>query len=198
LNLSAYIESGILELYVLDLLDDTERAGVERMLATHQKIRDELTLIQQHFEDYANVNRIEPPLPLRDTIVDSILNLQKEKEMKLDDLPIINQHSDYKNWLRLASGLNLAPLVNGKFEQVLRNDEHILQVFVIAETDIEEETHENEEESFLILAGQCRCTIGNKVKLMGPGDFMKIPLYEPHDVSLVTTQVTAILQRIKI
>ncbi len=197
MDLKSYIDSGVLELYALDLLNETERVEVEDMLSIHKELKDEYELIQKDLENYATVNSIEPPAPLHEIVVDSILNLQKEKAMDLDDLPIINKYSSHINWLKLANNLGEISLTNGKYEKVLRNDDKVLQVFVVTETDIEEETHEQEHESFLVLSGECSCTIASAVNLMGPGDFMEIPLYELHDVKLVSKSVTAILQRIK-
>lgn len=198
LDLKSYINSGILELYALDLLNETERFEVEAMLSLHEELRAEYELIQKDLEKYAVVNSIEPSPPLHEVIVDSILNLQKEKVMDPADLPIINKYSSHINWQKLANSLGEIKLTNGKYEKVLRHDDKVLQVFVVTENDIEEETHEQEYESFLVLSGECSCTIGSDVNLMGPGDFMEIPLHELHDVKLVSKSVTAILQRIKV
>ena len=199
MNLKFYIESGILEQYALGLLPDTEKLNVKRMLNLHVELRDELERIQIAMENYASSRAIKPRSQMRDIVIDSIVNLQKEKIMDINDLPLINKFSDYNNWLGLLATLGEMPLGHdGKFVKVLRADESVTQMLITSSTDIEEEVHSNEHESFLILSGKCKCTISGKERLMGPGEFMSIPLYEPHDVELLSETVIAILQRVKI
>jgi mannose-6-phosphate isomerase-like protein (cupin superfamily) len=198
LNLKPYIESGILELYALNSLPDEEKMGVERMLATYPELRAELNGIERALESYATSRWVKPADHLEKLVIDSLENLAKEKIMDPNDLPLINRFADYKNWLPLFENFEDLSLENGRHVKVLRHDEKVTQMLIVSTTDIEEETHQAEYESFLILSGQCKCTVGDQVRLMGPGDFMEIPLDEVHDVSLVSPKVMAILQHIKI
>jgi mannose-6-phosphate isomerase-like protein (cupin superfamily) len=199
LNLQPYIDSGILELYALDALPDDEKKGVERMLTTYPQLKEELTAIELALENYAVSREITPPNYLEELVIESLLNLEKEKAFDVDDLPLINRFSDYRNWLPLLKSFEELPLASdGRHLKVLRSDEKVTQILIISTTDIEEETHEDEHESFLILEGECKCTVGDKVRLMGAGDYMEIPLYELHDVTLVSKRVVAVLQRIKV
>jgi len=199
LNLKPYIESGILELYALNSLPSEERKGVERMLITYPELREELVAIEIALEKYAKASRVMPPRLLQERVVGSVLNLEKERVMNVQDLPIINRFTDYKNWLRLVESFTELPLgEDGRHMKVLRYDDKVTQILVVSTTDIEEETHEDEYESFLILKGECKCTVGDKVRFMGVGDYMEIPLYELHDVELVSEEVVAILQRVKV
>ena len=59
-NLKAYIESGVLELYVLGDLSPEETLQVEEIASQHQEIRDELAAIELAMEEYAMQNAIEP------------------------------------------------------------------------------------------------------------------------------------------
>ena len=199
MNLQPYIESGILELYALNVLADDEMSGVERMIATYPELKRELEAIELALESYAASRWVKPPNYLEERIVGSILNLEKEKSLYIADLPLINRFSDYRNWLPVVKNFaELSAGEDGKHFEVLRQDEKVIQMLVFSTTDIEEETHTDEQESFLILEGECKCTIGDKVRLMGAGDYMEIPLHELHDVTLVSKQVVAILQRIKV
>ena len=56
----AYIESGILELYVLGQLSATECDEVEAMAAKHPEVKAEITAIELAMEAYAFENAIEP------------------------------------------------------------------------------------------------------------------------------------------
>jgi quercetin dioxygenase-like cupin family protein len=198
LNLKPYIESGILELYVLGVLAIGEKMGVERMISVYPELRIELQSIEEALENYAFSNAIKPNAKLKHTILASIANTKQESEMAVGNLPLINKFTDYKNWLKLMDEVGPITLENGLFLKELRHDEQVMQSFIVAAVNIPEETHALEHESFLILEGQVNCIINGKSNLMGPGDFMAIPLNEPHDVILLSNQVTAILQRVKI
>ncbi|RZK37358.1 MAG: cupin domain-containing protein [Pedobacter sp.] len=199
MNLRAYIDSGVLELYAINSLSEQESKDVEAMLARFPELRKELLSIENALESYAKSRWIAPPSHLEDIVVSSLLNLEKEKAMDLTNLPLINRFSDYKNWLPLVQSFgNLSIGEDGRFVKVLRHDDRVTQMLIVSTTDIEEEVHDDEHESFLILSGDCRCTIGNNERLMKAGDFMDIPLYEEHDVKLVSETVMAILQRVKI
>lgn len=64
-----YIESGILELYVLGQLDATEMAEVEAMAVKFPEVKAELEAIEIALENYAIENAIEPSTDLSDKIL---------------------------------------------------------------------------------------------------------------------------------
>ncbi len=198
MNLKPYIESGILEMYVLGLLAEDEQKGVGRMLLVYPALKAELSAIEEALEIYAQKNAITPNAATGKLTLARIANLQKEKVMALNDLPLINEHSDYQNWLKLKANLKPIILTDGLHTQVLQHTDQVTQMLIVAEVNIPDEVHDLEHESFLILEGQCNCMINGQSTIMGPGDFMAIPLHANHDVALISTQVTAILQRVKI
>lgn len=59
-NLKAYIESGVLELYVLGDLSPEEALQVEDMASQYPEIKDELSAIELAMENYAMENAIDP------------------------------------------------------------------------------------------------------------------------------------------
>ncbi|RZJ82508.1 MAG: cupin domain-containing protein [Flavobacterium sp.] len=197
MNLQPYIASGILELYVLDLLSPDEKLGVERMLKVYPILKQEVLEIENALEHYANANAIQPSKKLENDMLEIVKNLTIEQEISLSQLPVINQHSNYLNWMPLLEQVKPVQLTDGIFNKVLQHNDQITQVLVVSEINIPEEIHEDEHESFLILEGNCECIVNGKSRFMGPGDFMEIPLHEPHDVILKSKQVTAILQRVK-
>lgn len=198
MNLQPYIANGILELYVLDLLSPNEKLGVERMLKVYPELKQEILAIENALEQYANANAIQPSKKLENEILEIVENLTIEQDISFTQLPFINQYSNYLNWMPLVEQVKPVQLIDGIFNKVLQHNNQITQVLVVSEIDIPEEIHEDEHESFLILDGNCECIVNGKSRLMGPGDFMAIPLYDPHDVILKSKQVTAILQRVKV
>jgi anti-sigma-K factor RskA len=78
-----YIESGILELYVLGELSPEERLQVEDMAAKHAAVKAELDDIGQAMTMYADANAIEPDEALRNRVLNSLLtNLADDRNFK--------------------------------------------------------------------------------------------------------------------
>jgi mannose-6-phosphate isomerase-like protein (cupin superfamily) len=84
------------------------------------------------------------------------------------------------------------------FTKVLHQSDKVVQMLVVAATHIGDEVHDESHESFLILRGRCKCTVGNTVRFMEAGDFMTIQLYEHHDLEILTENVVAILQHVAV
>ncbi|WEA03789.1 anti-sigma factor [Mucilaginibacter sp. SJ] len=72
-DLKAYIETGILELYVLGDVTHAEKLQVEELASKHPAIRAELDQIERSMELYAGENAIEPSEHLRSRILGSLL-----------------------------------------------------------------------------------------------------------------------------
>ena len=71
-DLKIYLESGILELYVLGDLSSEEVREVEKMAMQHPEVKSELEAIETALLGYANSNSIAPPAALRDKILNSL------------------------------------------------------------------------------------------------------------------------------
>jgi len=72
-DVKAYIESGILELYVLGDVSPEERAQVELMAAIHPAVKTELVEVEKALELYADENAVEPSEQHRAKTMGSIL-----------------------------------------------------------------------------------------------------------------------------
>ncbi|MGY4535860.1 anti-sigma-K factor RskA [Mucilaginibacter sp. UYNi724] len=72
-NVKAYIESGILELYVMGDTSATEKAQVEEMAAKYPEIRAEITEIEKSMEFYAEEHAVEPSENLRTKVLNSLI-----------------------------------------------------------------------------------------------------------------------------
>ena len=72
-NVQAYIESGILELYVLGNTTPGEKLQVEEMMAAHQTVRAEVDEIERSLEVYAHKNAVEPAENQRTRILNSLV-----------------------------------------------------------------------------------------------------------------------------
>ncbi len=72
-NVQAYIESGILELYVLGNVTPEEKLQVEEMMAAYQHVRAEVDEIERALEVYAHKNAVEPAADNRTHILNSLV-----------------------------------------------------------------------------------------------------------------------------
>ena len=120
-DLKAYIETGILELYVLGDVAPDEKRQVEEMASKYPEIKAELDEIERSMELYAQENAIEPSENLRDRVLGSLLiNLgddrnfskahpQKDNETDEEDddnivtLPVQKKESGFYKYAFAAS-----------------------------------------------------------------------------------------------
>jgi anti-sigma-K factor RskA len=106
-DVKAYIESGILELYVLGDISAEEKLQVEDMAAKYPDVRAEITDIERSMEIYAGEHAVEPSEKLRQRVLGSLLvnlgddrNFSKAVTHQDDDnvatLPLARVNSFYK------------------------------------------------------------------------------------------------------
>lgn len=76
MNIQEYIESGILESYLLGATNPAETAEVERLAEEYPAIQMELMALQGTLENYALQFQQEPPVALKDRVMEAI---HKEK-----------------------------------------------------------------------------------------------------------------------
>lgn len=72
MDLKTYIESGILELYVLGQLSSEEEKEVQDMQAKHIEIQREIHEISLSLEKYAQLNAIKAPAQVADRIFENL------------------------------------------------------------------------------------------------------------------------------
>ena len=105
-DLKSYIESGILELYVLGDVTPDEKLQVEEMASKHPAIKAELDEIERSMELYAESNAVEPSEHLRGKVLNSLLtnfgddstftSTTKEIENNVITMPVARTNSFYK------------------------------------------------------------------------------------------------------
>lgn len=72
MNLQTFLESGLLESYILGQTSAEERKIVEQMLAEHEMARREKNAIETALEQYAQARAVAPPGWMRGRILDQI------------------------------------------------------------------------------------------------------------------------------
>ncbi|MFC4210883.1 cupin domain-containing protein [Pedobacter lithocola] len=190
------LESGLLELYVLNLLEGDELSQVENLRLTSSAVRDEINKIELFFEQDALQHSVSVSTEIDAQMLKLFNQLNSKTDLDISNLPLIDEDTNYQNWLSLIENLIPRNGVDGTFTHLLTANDKVMQMLVVSEIDIKEEIHENELESFLILEGTCICTIDNSDFNMAAGDYMSIPLHKSHTVKITSPSVTAILQHI--
>jgi hypothetical protein len=121
-DIKSYIESGILELYVLGDVTPDEKLQVEEMASKHPAIKAELAEIERSMELYATENAIEPSAHLRDRVLNSLLtnfaddnNFPSKKEQSVKNnviaMPAPKANSFYKYAFAACLALLIASVV---------------------------------------------------------------------------------------
>jgi mannose-6-phosphate isomerase-like protein (cupin superfamily) len=192
-NLQTYIESGILELYVLDLLDESANAQVQDMLLKHPDLIKEAASIEKALEDYALQNAIEPTVGLRGKI-EQVLFSTTGNNLSREEIIPINERSDHLKWYNFVVDSFPEALHTENFAELIADADGWKQMLVVSSVDIEEESHADEYESFLILKGKCRCIVDGDVFYLEPGGYTEIPLKTNHRVEVVEGPVMAVVQ----
>lgn len=199
-NIDKYLESGMVESYVLGLTTDEERIEVERLAEAHEEIRSAIENFSEKLELNSQANAISPPATVKPMLMasfDYMNRLQTGEPITFP--PLLNESStidDYSAWL------NRPDLVlSGDFEnieaKIIGHTPQVTTAIVWIKEMAPSEVHDDEYERFLIVEGTCNIMIGQQVYQLVPGDFLSIPLYVQHYVTVTSSfPCKVILQRI--
>lgn len=197
-DLTIYIESGILELYVLGMATEEEVIEIEQLAAAHSEIKNEIEAITTALRIEAREKVSEPNLTIKPmilAIIDFQARLHNGEEPQL--IPLLNENSkpsDFNPWL---TRVDMIPDDSDVFAKLLGVTAEATSAIVWMKTGSPPETHANEYEKFLILEGTCDIVINEKPFSLVAGDYMSIPLHATHYLKVTSsTPCKVILQRV--
>lgn len=199
-DLNKYIESGVLELYVLGMASDEEVKLIEELALQHPIIKKEIDEITHSLKSYAKKDNEKPNdtvKPFVFAIIDfqtRMLNGEVQKEVAL--LNENSKPSDYQEWLSRPDMI-LPEEAPDLYAKLIGVTPQATTAIVWLKTGSPPEIHDNEYEKFLILEGTCDIVVDETPYHLTAGDYMSIPLHSSHFVkvtSLVPCKV--ILQRV--
>jgi mannose-6-phosphate isomerase-like protein (cupin superfamily) len=194
MDIQAYIKSGILEEYCMGQLSGEEQAFLIQMTLLYPEIKKALTEVELLIEKLAISAAVEPRPVIKDRIFTELGFVSADIQLNIMKLAAIDKNADHEAWLRAVNSLIHDKPADGFVRHELRKDDHLQQMLVIAATDVAEEEHGDYLESFLILKGDCECTVGNDLFKLSAGDFIAIPLHVKHDIKILSPHVVAVLQ----
>lgn len=198
-NTKEYIDSGILELYVLGHTSANESKEVEAMAVSDPAIRLELEAISKALEAYAVGNGIPPNQMIKPFLLAMVDYSERMKNGEpFSEPPVLNENSsieDYRDWL------NREDMVPGGtealFAKIIGHSPAATTAIVWITDYAPQEVHDHEYEKFLIVEGTCNIVVGEQVNPLIAGDYFAIPLHKTHMVKVTSSiPCKVILQRI--
>lgn len=170
-DLKQFMESGILEMYVLGRVSAAEQSEVLTMAQKYTAVKEELDLIERTLEDYA-FQRAEPPGPA-DKLLVAALIAYREK-YRNDPLPVqpplLSQQSapaDFIPWLTNSPSRTEM--------EVIGHTADLTTAIVRLSGTPTGLMFTEEEERVLLLEGSCLVTLEGKAQLLRPGALLFIP-----------------------
>jgi mannose-6-phosphate isomerase-like protein (cupin superfamily) len=196
-----YIESGILESYVMGVASDIEREEVEMMAAGNADIRQEIDAISDALEKYALAHAIEPSPAVKPLLMATIDYFERIKSGEpISYPPELHKSSkpeDYFSWLNRPDFNFSDSDEDNLFAKIIGYTPQMITAILWMKQETPREIHHDEHERFLILEGNCDIIIGDKSHHLVPGDYFAIPLHKYHQVKVTSfIACKAILQRV--
>ncbi len=198
-SVSEYIETGILELYVLGIASDEERKEVERLILEHVEIREEIEQIKASIKDYAEAHKLEPNPVVKPFLMATIDYTERLKKGELPSIPaLLSANSviaDYNQWLSRPD--MVSSVTEDVFAKIIGYTPQAITAIVWLKDYAPHEVHDNEYERFLIVEGTCDIIVEDQIHQFVPGDFFEIPLHKKHMVKVTSSMpCKVILQRV--
>lgn len=198
-SVSQYIETGILELYVLGIAPNEERNEVERLALEHIEIQKEIEVIKASLENFADVHRLKPNPVIKPFLMATIDYTERLKNGETPSMPpLLSANSaitDYSQWLNRSDMVSLD--TEDVFAKIIGYTPEAITAIVWLKDYAPHEVHDNEYERFLIVEGTCDIFVEDEIHQFVPGDYFAIPLHKKHMVKVTSSiPCKVILQRV--
>lgn len=199
-SIQNYINSGILELYVLGLTSEEENVEIEKIVTLYSEVSTEIENICNAVESYAQNNAIEPDPTLKPFLMATINYNQRlqngEKPLVPPQLNEYAKISDYSEWINKPY-MQLPADFHNFHAEIISITPEVTTAVVWIKYEAPEESHDKELEKFLILEGSCDLKVEDEIIFLKEGDFISIPLHKKHTVTITSSiPCKAIVQRI--
>jgi mannose-6-phosphate isomerase-like protein (cupin superfamily) len=198
MNANTPITPLLIEQYCLGLLTQEQYKEVAQWAAVQPAVQQNIDRYMTELEQRLCKQSKALPESLKSKTLHLLHNLKVEQEGDLNEKPMLNKYSDYRDWLRLVQPLLPEELDQDIFIHEIHKDDHVSQTLIWTAVDYPDELHTDVHESFIILQGTCRCYIDGDAIELGPGGYLEIPLHKHHDVQVLQSPVLAVVQRLKV
>ncbi len=200
LSIEQYINSGILEQYVLGLTTTEESIEVTNYAKQFIEIQKEIEEIETALQLQSLASFAKPNIATKAFLLATIDYTERLKngEIVLTP-PILNEHStikDFDKWLKRPD-MFLPENSDELFGKIICANEQATTVIAWLKSYAPSEVHDNEYERFLIIEGSCEIIIENKIHTLSIGNYMQIPLGAQHHLNITSSiPCKVILQRV--
>ena len=199
-QIKEYIESGLLEQYVLGNATPELAAEIRQMALMHPEIASEIESIERSLLEYSLLNGIPPDEVVKPFLMATIDYSERIKNGEAISFPPeINKNTvigDYDQWLS-RNDLSAPGGSPDLYAKIIGYTPAMTTAIVWIKQMAPQETHHDEIEKFLIVEGSCEIIIGEEIHQLTPGDTLSIPLHRSHFVKVTSTiPCKVILQRV--
>ena len=195
-----FINSGILEMYVIGSATVDEIKEVEHMLSISSEVKEELAKIEAALETYADQYAIDPDLSVRPFLMAAIDYTERLQNGELaEKAPMLNEQSqisEFSQWISRPD-MKLPDDFENYFAKIISYTPEAITAIVWINDSVPAEKHDHEFERFLILEGSCEITVGEKMYTLEVGDYFGVPLHLSHHLKITSSfPCKVILQRV--
>ena len=200
MQVNEYIESGLLELYVLGNTTPEEAKEVELMANLHPEIAAEITSISASLQQYSRLNALKPDETIKPFLLATIDYGERiaagEPVSFPPEISETSTLADYSQWLN-RDDLAVPQTLPDLYARLIGYTETMTTAIVWIKKIAPQEIHHDQIEKFLVAEGSCDITIGEEVYQLTAGGTLTIPLHLPHFVKVTSAiPCKVILQRI--
>lgn len=170
----------------------------------HSLNDQDIELVESGLIEYAKAYSVDPPVELKQTILDRINKLNDQlthsHPIDLQAPPMLDEHSNWLDWQYAVEPIVAPESYDNIYLHPLESNETRDLFLAWVKEYVPEEVHYDLIESILILEGSCECLItaedGKQSKVrLGPGEFITMKLGETHDIKITSSiPAKAILQ----
>jgi mannose-6-phosphate isomerase-like protein (cupin superfamily) len=199
-TIQEYINSGVLELYVLGMTTEEENIEIAELAVENIEIKNEIEAIENALQYTAETVAPEISPATKAMVIATIDYTERLKNGEEYIVPpLLNENSkieDYQTWID-RENMQVSEDYDTIDAKIISASPEAATIIVWLKHGAPIEVHDKEYEHFLIVEGSCTITIGNDVHNLMPGDYLSIPLYIGHSVE-VTSELACkiILQRV--
>jgi mannose-6-phosphate isomerase-like protein (cupin superfamily) len=198
-DLKDYINSGILEEYVLGLTSETEDKEIYALALEHPEIQEEIDAIAAALTLYGESRAPELDPTIKPMVMATIDYTERLKSGEAPSFPPevteTSTIADFEPWLG-REDMILPDDFDQVYLKLIGYEPQKTTAILWLKYGSPEEIHHAQYEKFLILEGTCEVTIDGKIHPLAKGDYLQIPLHVKHDVRVTSlVPCKAILQR---
>lgn len=181
--------SGLLELYVIGEVTESEELLIEKAIAANPILKQEIFEIEKALEVYAMHHTISPSGSAQPMLLAMLDYSERVKNGEvIVAAPSLNpksKKSEFNTWITrpdFQEPEEFGPM----YGKIISADEQKTTMLVWLRFGAPDEVHTDELESFLILEGSCNLIIGDKTHSLVAGDYLTIPLHINHRVEVTS------------